>query len=141
MNELIPPKIEKKNSPINYRISKFNTFANILFNNLSPLLSFPCFISLLFSLPFLLLLFTSHCHFFRLLSPCLSLVPALIPSLHLPPPPVFQYVLLLCFSPLLSVFTSSALFLFPQTVLISSSSLFLLPVCSQWAISLLCAGQ
>lgn len=32
--------------------------------------------------------------------------------------------------------------LFSQTVLInSSSSLFLLPVCSQWAISLLCAGQ
>lgn len=30
---------------------------------------------------------------------------------------------------------------FSQTVLISSSSLFLLPVCSQWAISLLCAGQ
>lgn len=32
--------------------------------------------------------------------------------------------------------------LFSQTVLINnSSSLFLLPVCSQWAISLLCAGQ
>lgn len=78
---------------------------------------------------------SAHCHHV-----CLSLSP-----LHSICHPLLPFDLC-CFS--VSIFLFSLFFwspslctFFSQTVLISSSSLFLLPVCSQWAISLLCAGQ